>query len=334
MAKNLRLLCKWKWRLYTEKEAFWCQLIKEFYGADEDLSSHSNSCGISGTWCDILKAIENIEAVDNSFKILFVLKILSGSNSLFWKDPWCGNGERLMDIYPILIALEVWKDCKINERWSLISGVWAGNGHGVFIHVRASLNRLLTRSNLALRGISLPTTCPFCEEDNKVLDHCIISCPRVLGIWRKVWSCWNLDSPLVFPSFSISNIALGNVRTRGDNRANKILNGVLHCTICSIRNNIISDSFHLIRCSLRDIPIVCFMATNIVKFIICHRVLVGYYYLIPRVLVEPGSRVVWLSRIDLKGSLLFNFWKEQKGFSVWASKLDDNKKVIVSVRDQ
>nr|GEY92106.1 purple acid phosphatase 8-like [Tanacetum cinerariifolium] len=35
-----------------------------------------------------------------------------------------------------------------------------------------------------------------------------------------------------------------------------------------------------------------------------------------------------------KGSLLFNFWKEQKGFSVWASKFDDNKKVIVSVRDQ
>nr|GFB53102.1 hypothetical protein [Tanacetum cinerariifolium] len=32
-----------------------------------------------------------------------------------------------------------------------------------------------------------------------------------------------------------------------------------------------------------------------------------------------------------KGSLLFNFWKEQKGFSVWASKFDGNKKVIVSV---
>nr|GEY46962.1 zinc finger, CCHC-type [Tanacetum cinerariifolium] len=28
-----------------------------------------------------------------------------------------------------------------------------------------------------------------------------------------------------------------------------------------------------------------------------------------------------------KGSLLFNFWKEQKGFSVWASKFNDNKKV-------
>ncbi|GKE06573.1 RNA-directed DNA polymerase, eukaryota, reverse transcriptase zinc-binding domain protein [Tanacetum coccineum] len=319
MAKNLSLLCKWKWKFYSEKEALWCQVIKEFYGAVGGLSSPSNSCGIGGMWCDILKAIENIEDVDNSFKNSFVLKILSGSNSLFWKGPWCGNGQRLMDIYPRLFALEVQKDYKINERWCLISDVWGGNwawripsrgraledlsslisrigdlhlssngrdkctwtgdasgpfkvrnlvksienqllrGYVIGKHHhwiswiprkvnifswRASLNRLPTRLNLALRGISLPTTCcPFCEEDNEVLDHCIINCPSVLGIWRKVWSWWNLDLPLVFPSFSISDISLGNVRTRGDNRANKVLNGVLHCTIWSIwkwRNKVIN----------------------------------------------------------------------------------------------
>ncbi|GJX56792.1 putative RNA-directed DNA polymerase, eukaryota, reverse transcriptase zinc-binding domain protein [Tanacetum coccineum] len=127
MAKNLSLLCNWKWRFYAEKNALWCQVIKDFYGADRGLSSPSNSCGICGTWCDILKAIENIEVVDNSFKNPFVLKVSSESNSLFWKDPWCGNGHRLMDIYPRLFALDVRKDCKINERWSLTSGVWGGN---------------------------------------------------------------------------------------------------------------------------------------------------------------------------------------------------------------
>ncbi|GJZ15065.1 RNA-directed DNA polymerase, eukaryota, reverse transcriptase zinc-binding domain protein [Tanacetum coccineum] len=125
--KTLSLLCKGKWRFYTEKETIWCQVIKEFYGDDEGLSSPSNSYSIGGTWCDILKAIENKDVIDNSFKNSFVLKVSSGSNSLFWKDPWCGNGQRLMDIYPRLFTLEVQKDCKINERWSLTSDVWGGN---------------------------------------------------------------------------------------------------------------------------------------------------------------------------------------------------------------
>ncbi|GJV58049.1 retrovirus-related pol polyprotein from transposon TNT 1-94 [Tanacetum coccineum] len=66
--------------------------------------------------------------------------------------------------------------------------------------------------------------------EEETLVHCIISCPRVLSIW----SWWNLDSPLLFPTFSITDIAMGNVKTSGCSRTNKALNGVLYCAIWSI----------------------------------------------------------------------------------------------------
>ncbi|GJZ79281.1 hypothetical protein Tco_0644118 [Tanacetum coccineum] len=74
-------------------------------------------------------------------------------------------------------------------------GVTSGSGPVArLVLSRASLNRLPIRPNLAIRGVFLPTTlCSFFEEDIEDLDHCIINCSRVLDIWRKVWSWWNLD---------------------------------------------------------------------------------------------------------------------------------------------
>ncbi|GJS93656.1 putative RNA-directed DNA polymerase, eukaryota, reverse transcriptase zinc-binding domain protein [Tanacetum coccineum] len=78
-----------------------CQVIKDFYGDDGGLSSPLNSCGIGGTWCDILKAIENIEAVDNSFKNSFVLK---GGN---WHGAFLHVAELLMICHPLFPVLEI-----------------------------------------------------------------------------------------------------------------------------------------------------------------------------------------------------------------------------------
>ncbi|GKB39211.1 RNA-directed DNA polymerase, eukaryota, reverse transcriptase zinc-binding domain protein [Tanacetum coccineum] len=183
-----------------------------------------------------------------------------------WKDPWCGTGSRLKDVFPRLFALESHQDCKVNERWCLVDGVWGGNWEwrlpprgralndlnslrnvignlalspncsdkwswgcddlGRFnvksisciiqnnllsdcilgdhhtwnswipckVNIcvwRASLNRLATRSNLSNRGVPLASSlCPFCESEVEDLDHCLINCPKVLPVWRKIWS-WN-----------------------------------------------------------------------------------------------------------------------------------------------
>nr|GEW26345.1 RNA-directed DNA polymerase, eukaryota, reverse transcriptase zinc-binding domain protein [Tanacetum cinerariifolium] len=260
VAKNLSLLSKWKWRFYIDKTTLWYHVIREFHGEDGGFSTPMNF----------------------------------GNNTLFWKDQWCGSGQRLMDIFPRLFALESDKDCKVSDRWGLVNGVWggtwlwrisprdkslyeidalttligdvqlvstdmdkwtwSGDVSGVFRvrslsknidnillsdsrvgehHIckvniytwRASLNRLPTRSNLATRGVTLSSShCPFCMAEEETSVHCIISCRCVLSIWRKIWSWWNLDLPLVFLSFSVTDIAMGNVKTSGCSRTNKALN--------------------------------------------------------------------------------------------------------------
>ncbi|GKE15615.1 cysteine-rich receptor-like protein kinase [Tanacetum coccineum] len=55
----------------------------------------------------------------------FVL-VSSGSNTLFWKDPWCRSAVRLMD-FPRVLALKTHKDCNISERWSLMNNAWGWN---------------------------------------------------------------------------------------------------------------------------------------------------------------------------------------------------------------
>nr|GEV87713.1 arginine repressor C-terminal-like domain-containing protein [Tanacetum cinerariifolium] len=150
VAKNLSLLGKWKWRFYTDKIAHWHHVIRGFYGEGGGFSTPIN---------------------------LVVLGAV--------KDPWCGSGQRLMDIFSRLFALDSDKDCKLRptdiDKWT-----WSGDVSGVF-HVRplsknidntllsnsrvgehhiwnswiprkvnictwrASLNRIPTRSNLATR---------------------------------------------------------------------------------------------------------------------------------------------------------------------------------------
>nr|GEX75605.1 inactive leucine-rich repeat receptor-like protein kinase CORYNE [Tanacetum cinerariifolium] len=126
------------------------------------------------------------------------------------------RGLRQGNLLSLFLFLIVVKALQISILEACEKGIYKGiylANNGANISLKAYLNRLPTRSNLDLRGISLPSiNCPFCEAVNEDLDHCIINCSRVLGIWRKVWSWWNLDSPLVFLSFSISDIVLGNVR--------------------------------------------------------------------------------------------------------------------------
>ncbi|GJV01122.1 putative RNA-directed DNA polymerase, eukaryota, reverse transcriptase zinc-binding domain protein [Tanacetum coccineum] len=234
--------------------------------------------------CDIIKAVKTIENIVASFKNSFMVKVVFGSQTSFWKDPWCGDGTRILDIYPRLYALEMFKECRVIDRWSVINGVWCGrwswhipprgrvlgdltslishlgnftlssSGHdkwswtgdvfGTFkvssltrtiqnhilgnyaigrIHKwisciprkvnvcvwRASLNRLLTRSNLSARGVNLQSIrCPMCDNE-------------------------------------VSDISMGNISTQGCSRINKILQGVLQCVIWVIwkwRNRIVNAS--------------------------------------------------------------------------------------------
>ncbi|GJV23279.1 RNA-directed DNA polymerase, eukaryota, reverse transcriptase zinc-binding domain protein [Tanacetum coccineum] len=276
MAKNLGLLAKWKWRFLCEKNALWRLVIKEFYGDDGGFPSSSNSFGVGGIWCDILKVVSHICTIDNSFNSSFVLKVLNGLDTLFWKDTWAyGDLEALINFisntslssnepdkwswtrdtsgnFKVKVLVKSIQEVAMSD--SIISNNYRWNSwipRKVNICVwRASLNRLPTRSNLSHRGITLPfSMCPLCDVDLEIIEHCCINYPRVLMVWRKVWTWWNINLPHVFPSFSVSEIAAGLVRISGCSRINKILHGVLCCTIWAIwkwRNRIVNSDTNLI----------------------------------------------------------------------------------------
>ncbi|GKA64936.1 hypothetical protein Tco_0764643 [Tanacetum coccineum] len=86
LAKNLSLLGKWKWRFLTKKEALWRIVIKEFYGDSGGFGSSVGFSGPNGIWCDIIKAVEDIEIIDPSFERSFHIKVLNGANVSFWKE--------------------------------------------------------------------------------------------------------------------------------------------------------------------------------------------------------------------------------------------------------
>ncbi|GKB04961.1 hypothetical protein Tco_0833156 [Tanacetum coccineum] len=65
---------------------------------------------------------------------------------------------------------------------------------------------------------------PLCGVDDKDVHHILISCSRVLLVWRKVWSLWNLDSLVSFPSFDIGDVACVNLPVIGDAPLAKVLN--------------------------------------------------------------------------------------------------------------
>ncbi|GJR24031.1 RNA-directed DNA polymerase, eukaryota, reverse transcriptase zinc-binding domain protein [Tanacetum coccineum] len=275
-----------------------------------------------GVWINILNAVKRIGDIDISFKKCFILKIGNGYSTSFWKDRWCGDGSRLMDMFPRLFALESFKDCKISDRWHCLDGRWCGNwawrspprgraldelaslatrignltlysdgadkwswageASGIFkvktlskkiqnlllnncalgkhhcwnsliprkVNIcvwRASLDRLPSRANLATRGVDLSSTsCPFCESVVEDIDHSLIRCPYMIKVWRKVWSWWNLGPPVSFPSFSISDIALGNISSLSNtcSRLSKVMQGVFQCSLWVIwkwRNKIVNS---------------------------------------------------------------------------------------------
>ncbi|GJU89492.1 RNA-directed DNA polymerase, eukaryota, reverse transcriptase zinc-binding domain protein [Tanacetum coccineum] len=239
----------------------------DFYGDDGGFNSPISSLGCNGTWIDILKSIRSIEAIDPNFKSSFVRKVVSGDNTTFWHNPWCGNENTLKEIFLILYALENNKECKVSDRWGLVNGIWGvGTGdsclvydpsglfkvrslskiiqnmplnvHGLGDHHlwnswtprkvnvgvwRAFLNRLAIRVNLEQKGIPIASVrCPFCDLIDEDVNHVLISCPYVLP----VWSWWNLDLPISFSSFSVSDVAIGNLPVIGDASLPKILHGV------------------------------------------------------------------------------------------------------------
>ncbi|GJX87990.1 hypothetical protein Tco_0340004 [Tanacetum coccineum] len=87
-----RPLGKWKLRFLTKDKALWNIVIKEFYGADRSFNLTVDHNGVGRIWHDITSAVKDINHLDVAFLRLY--------------------------------ALEIHKDCNINDRWTLANDEW------------------------------------------------------------------------------------------------------------------------------------------------------------------------------------------------------------------
>ncbi|GJV63851.1 RNA-directed DNA polymerase, eukaryota, reverse transcriptase zinc-binding domain protein [Tanacetum coccineum] len=126
-AKNLGLLGKWWWRFLIEKNALWCRVISVFYGVDGGFSSRIGSGLHKSIWENVISSGVAIDTIGVPFRLSFLRDVKSGGETSFWNDIWTHSGQTLSSCFPRLYALESNKHCRVNERWTMLNGVWGGN---------------------------------------------------------------------------------------------------------------------------------------------------------------------------------------------------------------
>ncbi|GJV38153.1 RNA-directed DNA polymerase, eukaryota, reverse transcriptase zinc-binding domain protein [Tanacetum coccineum] len=217
-------------------------VITEFYGPDGGFGVISGGgYAFGGVWVNILNTVKRIGDIDISFKKSFILKIGNGYSTSFWKDRWCGDGSRLMDMFPRLFTIESFKDCKISYRWHCLDGRWCGNWawcsppRGRDLDELASLATRISNLTLYSDGAIFKVKTISKKIQNLLLNNC------ALGKHH----CWNSLIPRKV------NICVWRASLdRLPSRANLATRGVdLSSTSCSFCESVVEDIDHsLIRC--------------------------------------------------------------------------------------
>ncbi|KAK9065169.1 hypothetical protein SSX86_016552 [Deinandra increscens subsp. villosa] len=111
-ALNQALLLKWKWRLVSNKDQVWVNIIESIFHIDP-LSARPYSSG--GVWKFICKSSNYLHDNDIIPSSSFKKVIGRGDSTAFWTDIWLGELS-LAYQFPRLFALEMKKECCIMER--------------------------------------------------------------------------------------------------------------------------------------------------------------------------------------------------------------------------
>nr|GEW55544.1 hypothetical protein [Tanacetum cinerariifolium] len=162
-------------------------------------------------------------------------------------DSWVGNWSwcrplrgRVADDMASLISciglLQLNKD--VDDRWT-----WNMDASGYF--KVSTLSKRIQNTNLAefIMDMHHHWNLLVSRKVNicvwravKDIDHAFIKCSHPLAIWRKIWRWRNFPTLVTFPSFSIKDIAQGNVGGNGCSRISKVVHGVFLTTIWFIWN--------------------------------------------------------------------------------------------------
>jgi hypothetical protein len=113
---NISLLAKWRWRLLSNENMLWKEVIRSKYGAtaigNVILGEECKPRYASLWWKDVCSIGTNLH--QNWFAISAVKKIGNGLNTRFWKDCWVGNSS-LMERFPRLFSISTQKEATVAE---------------------------------------------------------------------------------------------------------------------------------------------------------------------------------------------------------------------------
>jgi hypothetical protein len=122
---NISLLTKWKWRLLTEGESIWRNVLKEKYSGGErgfGWLSRPLASNIASSWWNDLVSIGTVDGVDRLCGIFFK-RIGNGGETSFWHDRWVGV-QPLKDVFPRLFLVSTQKEACVSEVGRRVLGRW------------------------------------------------------------------------------------------------------------------------------------------------------------------------------------------------------------------
>ncbi|GKA92572.1 RNA-directed DNA polymerase, eukaryota, reverse transcriptase zinc-binding domain protein, partial [Tanacetum coccineum] len=110
---------KWRWRLATNSNLLWAQVVKAIHGEEAGLDQ--NRCKSNGVWSKIVGSINQLHSSGIVPKHTLHYKLGSGTKVRFWKDDWSG-GTPFAHRYNRLFRLDPEPDCMVIDRF--VNGEW------------------------------------------------------------------------------------------------------------------------------------------------------------------------------------------------------------------
>nr|GEW57816.1 RNA-directed DNA polymerase, eukaryota, reverse transcriptase zinc-binding domain protein [Tanacetum cinerariifolium] len=116
---NLALLQKWRWRLISNPNLLWVQVIKAIHREEVGLSHFA--CKSKGLWAKIIGYINHLHSNGIIPTNTLRFKVGCGSHVRFWIYNWIGDSP-LLHRYNRLYRLELHLNCVISDRF--VNGEW------------------------------------------------------------------------------------------------------------------------------------------------------------------------------------------------------------------
>nr|GEZ47232.1 RNA-directed DNA polymerase, eukaryota [Tanacetum cinerariifolium] len=183
-ALNRTLLLKWVWRFISQDGSLWSRVNNVIYGS----SIEPHALNFSSCWNSILRE-DGVESHQwSELNSLFGSFIFSLSSDR-WSCDLNGEGMfRVKDIRSVLDDLFLPSSNEVT-RWAIYISIKVN----VFAW-RARLDHLLTRDNLAKRGVIMDSSlCPICGLFPENAQHLFFGCDLAISIALRICHWWNLN---------------------------------------------------------------------------------------------------------------------------------------------